>query len=773
MQKNIRDCLIFLAVFTLPLFSSCGSVKISGVDLDSVRKGFFSGNYEIAESADFAEVSKAGKKYSWLPYVFYLGLSDKNSRRAEFYLSEAMENSPYPLNVTAYSILIKRLDSPFWEKALEFGGKFNRQEYREYFPYTRPEYTEALKAYSGFKEGKFKSAEKLLNQNLYELKGFSGFYQEKDSEYVQEEFYILRDGVYLISLFNQYSSGLGEPGTDLSGLQRLCSDSGFLDNLRLFFLMYPADSQWYTLTLDAFSSFYEKVKEVYPSFFETAALKEISYIKEAAQCRQLSGSMTYGLASRSFENLVGNLPEEYSDVFFAFYGLASDCGKAFLYGGGGKVYNGELFNLYSGLPETYTTVFYMGRLSNAMGRTEMAAGYFEKAFSLANTDSQADYALLNLFEVLRKNLPEKLSGYITKFSGLWHDTSVFNSFWEEYITYLCENRNWDLICRLYLSYGESLHPDTEARLSYLTGKIISDSLTEGSLNQSVSGGKDLEESCFLNALNKDHNLFYYRIMALKELEKAGFAQETQIDSIIPVSMDFSMKTGFKDDLMDSVKTLLDWGFEGEAAKILQNYEFLPVDYVESLVDCFYNSGYWEKGLRVASRFMYTPDRKLTKEDYRYLYPQGFNDLIEEISGKFSLDKNLVFGLVRTESFFNPEVGSSAGAVGLTQLMLSTAKDTARKLKISDKVTGVEDLKNPRLNLILGCSYLSEMVSRLDGNVLNALFAYNGGITRVRRWRSEAEDLSDELFLEVVPFQETRDYGRKVLSAASFYEYLYR
>ena len=267
MQKNIRDCLIFLAVFTLPLFSSCGSVKISGVDLDSVRKVFFSGNYEIAESADFAEVSKAGKKYSWLPYVFYLGLSDKNSRRAEFYLSEAMENSPYPLNVTAYSILIKRLDSPFWEKALEFGGKFNRQEYREYFPYTRPEYTEALKAYSDFKEGKFKSAEKLLNQNLYELKGFSGFYQEKDSEYVQEEFYILRDGVYLISLFNQYSSGLGEPGTDLSGLQKLCSDSGFLDNLRLFFLMYPANSQWYTLTLDAFSSFYEKVKEVFPSFF--------------------------------------------------------------------------------------------------------------------------------------------------------------------------------------------------------------------------------------------------------------------------------------------------------------------------------------------------------------------------------------------------------------------------------------------------------------------------------------------------------------------------
>lgn len=773
MLKTIRDCLILLTVFTFPLFSSCGSVKVSGVNLDSIRESFFSGDYGIAESADLAEVSKAGKKYPWLPYIFYLGLSDKNSRQAEFYLSEAVKNSPYPLNAAAYSVLIQRLDSPFWEKALESSGRFNRPEYSEHFPYTMPEYTEALKVYSGFKEGKFKNAEKLLNHNLYDLKGLSGFYQDKDSEYVQEEFYILRDSVYLISLFNRYTSGLGESGTDLPGLQKFCSGSGFLDNLRLFFLMYPAGSQWYALTLEAFTSFYGKVGEVFPGFFDTGVLSEISYIKEAAQCRQLSSSKIYGGASRSFENFIENLPGEYIDEFFAFYGLASDCGKAFLYGGGEKVYNGELLDLYSRLPETYTTTFYMGRLANALGRYDTAAGYFEKAFALSNSDSQGDYALLNLFEVLRKNFPEKLYDYVAEFSGLWHDTSVFNSFWEEYITYLCENRKWDLICSLYLSYGESLHPDTAARLSYLTGKIISDSLTDGSFSYSGSDGEKISESCFLEALNKDHNLFYYRVMALKELDKTDFAQETQIDSIIPVNMDFSMKTAFREDLKVSVETLLDWGFEDEAVKILQNYDFLPVDYVESLVDCFYNSGYWEKGLRVASRFMYTPDRKLTKEDYRYLYPLGFKDLIEEISGNFGLDKNLVYGLVRTESFFNPGVNSSAGAVGLTQLMLSTAKDTAKKLKIPEKVTGVEDLQNPRLNLILGCSYLNEMISRLDGNVLNALFAYNGGITRVRRWRSGAEDLSDELFLEVVPLQETRDYGRKVLSAASFYEYLYR
>ena len=72
-----------------------------------------------------------------------------------------------------------------------------------------------------------------------------------------------------------------------------------------------------------------------------------------------------------------------------------------------------------------------------------------------------------------------------------------------------------------------------------------------------------------------------------------------------------------------------------------------------------------------------------------------------------------------------------------------------------------------------CIYiLNNLTERLNNSIIMALFAYNGGPTRVRRWQRAASDLPIDLFLETIPFLETRDYGRKVLSAAAFYGYLY-
>lgn len=773
MFKILRRSFFLLFVLVFPVFYSCGEAEISGKNLDSLKKDFLAGDYSVAENADLQEVERAGKKYSGLPYILYSFMGGKNSQRGEFYLYETMKHGPYPLDAVAYSVLAKKTDSAYFSLALKEAERFKGIKYRDFFPYTNPEYVESLKAYYDIKNGEFKTSDDLLNLDLYDLKGFSGVYQKKDLEFLQPDYYVLRDCVYLISIFERAGLALLNENSSISVLQDKLSNQEFINNLILFFLMYPSNSYWYRQAFDSFSVFYEKACELYPGFFDSKKLMEISLVYQAAGGRLLSGSKAYGMAAKSFKSFIQSLPEDYLKVFFGYYGLASDCGKAFLYGGGEEVFNGTLVELYSVIPDTYTVSFYKGRLYGVMGQYTRSVEYFEKAFMLANSDSQADYALLNLFEMLRKNSPEKLYNYIFKYSGRWHDSAVFVGFWEEYITYLCENRDWNLIYSIYTSFGASLHADTCARLGYLTGKIVSDSLFEDNVFKTSGDRLKFAGACFLEALNKDHNIFYYRMMALKELKRDDFAPETQIDSIIPVTKDCTLDKTAMADLKKTVQILLEWGLSSEAYEILLFYDFLPVDYVESLVDCFYNSGYWEKGLRVASRFMYSPDRKLTKEDYKYLYPLGFENLIEEISREFNLDKNLVYGLVRTESFFNPGINSSAGAVGLTQLMLPTAIDTAKKLKISDLVSDVEDLKNPELNLRLGCSYLSQLISRLDGKKLDALFAYNGGITRVRRWRAGASDLSDELFLEIVPFKETRDYGRKVLSAEYFYEYLYR
>jgi len=100
-------------------------------------------------------------------------------------------------------------------------------------------------------------------------------------------------------------------------------------------------------------------------------------------------------------------------------------------------------------------------------------------------------------------------------------------------------------------------------------------------------------------------------------------------------------------------------------------------------------------------------------------------------------------------------------------MPSTAADIAKKLKVTDY-----SLTDPEINIKFGAYYLAEMIRRSDNRIMPACFAYNAGISRVRSWQRQAQDLSEDLFLESLEYEETREYGRKILSAAAVYGALY-
>jgi soluble lytic murein transglycosylase len=160
---------------------------------------------------------------------------------------------------------------------------------------------------------------------------------------------------------------------------------------------------------------------------------------------------------------------------------------------------------------------------------------------------------------------------------------------------------------------------------------------------------------------------------------------------------------------------------------------------------------------------------------RLLYPQAFGAEIADAAARWGVSEELLFGLIRTESVFIPDIVSRAGAVGLAQLMRPTAEDVVARIKgkIELKyIDGAVDLTDPFTNVHLGGWYFANLEERLESPLL-ALFSYNGGITRVRRWRAAEPALPEDLFLETVPIAETRDYGRKVLAAAAVYGYLYR
>ena len=157
-----------------------------------------------------------------------------------------------------------------------------------------------------------------------------------------------------------------------------------------------------------------------------------------------------------------------------------------------------------------------------------------------------------------------------------------------------------------------------------------------------------------------------------------------------------------------------------------------------------------------------------------LYPKPFRSEIEEAAARWNIPAELFYALARTESAFIPDVVSRSGAVGLAQLMPQTGKDVAARIKRQVELRFVEDgpdLADPRTNALLGGWYLSDLIRRF-GSPLTALFSYNGGPARVKRWRNAETGLPEDLFLETIPFAETRDYGRKVLAAAAVYGYLY-
>ena len=165
------------------------------------------------------------------------------------------------------------------------------------------------------------------------------------------------------------------------------------------------------------------------------------------------------------------------------------------------------------------------------------------------------------------------------------------------------------------------------------------------------------------------------------------------------------------------------------------------------------------------RSINTADRTRRRHDFALRYPTPFGAEIEAAARDNGLDPALVYGLVRQESRFVSNIVSTAGAVGLMQLMPPTARWVARQ-------TGGEDraarLDNPSLNVRLGAYYLRYVLAKLDGLPVLGAAAYNAGPGRAQVWRG-AVPLEGAIYAETIPFNETRDYVKKVLTNAMFYQ----
>jgi len=150
------------------------------------------------------------------------------------------------------------------------------------------------------------------------------------------------------------------------------------------------------------------------------------------------------------------------------------------------------------------------------------------------------------------------------------------------------------------------------------------------------------------------------------------------------------------------------------------------------------------------------------------YPQAFSPLIEDVAGDEGIPASFVRAIAREESSFDPEVVSWAKAYGLVQLIMPTAKRFASE--VGEKATP-RTLKKPAVNLKIGVRYMAWLWKRLNENPALVPSAYNAGEGAVRRWLQEDATRPLDVFIEEIPYDETRRYTRRVLQTYGVYQWL--
>ncbi|MDR0908636.1 MAG: lytic transglycosylase domain-containing protein [Spirochaetaceae bacterium] len=469
----------------------------------------------------------------------------------------------------------------------------------------------------------------------------------------------------------------------------------------------------------------------------------------------LSGEYRHRQALEEFRLVINQRPQ----VFIEQPDLIAALGRAFQYAGK----DDEGINLMlawandSGnaahAEARYLLLFYSGRIARARSLNKIPTAYsaetlFREAYELAPDAEQKDACIWYILDVSgTANMQSLLRYYIPQM----HDISYFDDIFKRYCRTLTVQRNWTAMQEIY----ELLPPGkcaSKAQYAYILSREFP------------------TKPAFKSAIAREPEIsaLYYRIMA-------GF----------PVDLTAN-DANHANDIKKSPASFLLAFFKWNCAEYLQPYldeyrEELSIEELRAIAEGYYKLDLWEEALRVAVNYMARPDYTLDRQDFIYAYPEAYKEYVERYAAEYSLHPAILYGLLRTESYFAADAVSSAAAQGLAQLMPETALDMAGRIaraggpdyRIKDSKgewTAV-DYHNPEASIHIGAYYLRYLRNRME-NMMMALLAYNAGMGRVKRWRTAASDLPMDIFVETLDFEETREYGKRILSASAVYGSLY-
>jgi len=221
------------------------------------------------------------------------------------------------------------------------------------------------------------------------------------------------------------------------------------------------------------------------------------------------------------------------------------------------------------------------------------------------------------------------------------------------------------------------------------------------------------------------------------------------------------------DTLDFISQSLDYNLETLAAEQVAALSSFSTDALLWLAMKFTQHEQYYPALRIGREVLGRASATRPELGYALLYPRAWPEYFSALTAPRNIAEPLAYAIVRSESLFNQRAVSRSGAMGLSQLLPSTAAETAAGLKMSQYA-----LFNPQDNLTIGLTYYGYMLQRFDNKPARAIAAYNAGPTRMAQWVRDWGNIEDDILIELYPVAEPRQYTKNITSAALHYGKLY-
>ncbi len=400
----------------------------------------------------------------------------------------------------------------------------------------------------------------------------------------------------------------------------------------------------------------------------------------------------------------------------------------------------------------YTAIFTSARLAQSAGDKTLARRYYEDARKAAKSPTQQDRALWYQMNLNQGDV-ETFFDAAAPLAKHMNSPRYFDDLYEKYVAKTIQDREWLPLQNFYVKAEDYLSNEMKSQIAWTLWV-----LSQYDYIDDTGHHQDWLETAYESDPGSYWSFLSAYVLNRSPVESWISSRDANedvplTDESVKVFLEGYIKHGF---LLEGAEWILDY----------PGYIALPElsNYSQKLQDAELNL----QSIQIAGRGVYQTQDHLSKKDLELLYPNRYSSLIKRYSKEYDFNPTLIFALIRTESAFVPDIESHAGALGLMQLMPATAREQARKLGRKSI-----DLTNPKDNIEIASNYIHWLYDRERvSNDAQMLIAYNGGIGNLSKWQRSFGDIEDFLFTEALPYYETRNYVRKIITRSMIYYELY-